>query len=925
MDFKKYLLEKKTKQKVHTHTRIGASGAGIYGGKYNIDDLKIFWKLYNHYVFVNEKKEYLTERQIPNGQLLIDLDFNYAPSVKERQHNDETIKDIINLYLEKLREIFIIPTGCPIKVWALEKPNVNCLENKTKDGLHIVIGIQMSKDLQLLLREKVLKDIDKILSGLPLQNTYEDVLDKGISKGTCNWQVYGSRKPNHEAYKIIKYYDVLWTDDDEIKRVPYDYINTEEILPIISARYEGALVFETHDNIKEQLIKFKAVANKKKKNTKIKRQAKQMMTANANMFCETKANPLKYYPEIYKQWWVNGLDKGTIDITNTTQSAGYILQAVNTKNEEIIEIAHGFLRPAKNYSEEWVNNIINSYDEETHKDYVCMGATLKWMINWCLNESCKSETEYDIAMTLYYVCYEDFMYNEVDNHIYHWTGRYWKKSDEKNSCHIISSKISIDLLNQFYRKQNEVLSKIVGIVDEKEREKMQNYVHKIAEVGLKCKKTSWKKNIEIEFKNIIKLKNRVKREQLNKEMGGIVFKNGVVSFNDGIKFGKGEHTKHNYNTFSLDYDYIPYNKDNEEMKKKSDVLKTLMKQVFPIHDVKKWMWELFALALLGRHKQFFIILKGTGGNGKGMIMNLINGVLGEYYYKASADILVDHKVDARGSNVEVAGMSYKRLVMYNELPKRKKFNCAKIKLLSGDKVVKARMNHSNDSKVIQYGLHMCDCNFFPSMDEEDTNQNAIKRRLRVVHTISKFCKNPSDNEDDYEFKADDYFTSDKFIEEYKGVFMAMLIEVLKRTKGEMKDCETITKWTEEYYKTSSDIEEFFKSIIKEDIGTKHGYNKMVSFKDLYTAFRDSPIYSTLTTYDRKKYNKTRLIEICKERYKGSVLLRSKSNTFKDKSICDARHLCGYKSKFNGLIGYYVYNEDDEEQDEYAENEIYGNV
>jgi len=91
MDLKKYLMEKKTKQKVHTHTRIGASGAGIYGGKYNIDDLETFWNLYNHYVFVKKGKEYLTERQIPNGQLLIDLDFNYAPNIKSRQHNDEII------------------------------------------------------------------------------------------------------------------------------------------------------------------------------------------------------------------------------------------------------------------------------------------------------------------------------------------------------------------------------------------------------------------------------------------------------------------------------------------------------------------------------------------------------------------------------------------------------------------------------------------------------------------------------------------------------------------------------------------------------------------------------------------------------------------------------------------------------------------
>ena len=69
----------------------------------------------------------------------------------------------------------------------------------------------------------------------------------------------------------------------------------------------------------------------------------------------------------------------------------------------------------------------------------------------------------------------------------------------------------------------------------------------------------------------------------------------------------------------------------------------------------------------------------------------------DYYYKAKADVLVDHSVDVRGSNVELAGMAFKRLIMYNELPKRKKFNCAKIKLITGDKYIKARFNHSNNS------------------------------------------------------------------------------------------------------------------------------------------------------------------------------------------------------------------------------------
>ena len=37
---------------------------------------------------------------------------------------------------------------------------------------------------------------------LPIINTWEDVLDKGICEGGTNWQLYGSSKPGHEKYKL---------------------------------------------------------------------------------------------------------------------------------------------------------------------------------------------------------------------------------------------------------------------------------------------------------------------------------------------------------------------------------------------------------------------------------------------------------------------------------------------------------------------------------------------------------------------------------------------------------------------------------------------------------------------------------------------------------------------------------------------------
>jgi len=868
------------------------------------------------------------------------LDFRYTNEIKERQHDNEHYESIIDLYVDKLKEIYDIPYNKKFPVFVLEKPNVNCLEDKTKDGIHIIFGISSTANEQLYLRKKVIEDINNVLNDLPLQNNYEDVFDIGITKKTTNWQMFGSQKPHNEKYNLVAHYDLFINDDDLLEREYTDVcdLDIRELLPIISARNTDTVKFDLKIEIPKQ-IKIKKPKNrivkKSKKTINLNQEIKSQKELDESIDGLLLLAKEKDYINIQEAYdYTMALSNKFYEPYDKWIDIGWTLHSINS--DLLFPLWIKFSAQSKEFSfdkvaeyyEMWekmenkgktIGTIIYYLKDDNYKKYK---EVKQKQMSYYINEACKSETEYDIAICLYYLMFEKFIYSEGEDYIYYWTGTYWQKSDKKDKCYIVSKLISNRLFNMFCLKEANLLIRITKIIDETKREKMQKYISKVTEIKLKLKKTSWKKNIETEFINIIKNECRVKQEDMNKELGGLVFQNGVVDFSDGIKFGKGGHTKHNYNTFCLPYDYIPY--DKEKHKEQSQVLKTFMKQIFVNNESRNFMWELMASSIVGKHKQKFIILKGTGGNGKGVLINLWKAVLGDYYYKAPSSILVDHKVDSRGPDPNLAGMAYKRLVMYSELPKRKKFNCSKIKLLTGDKNITARKCNQDNNFVIQYGLHLCDCNFFPFMDEEDTQGNAIRRRLRVVLHESKFCDNPRDDEKYMEFQRDDYMGSQEFADKYKAIMMSMLIGVYKRTKGEVKDCEPVMKWTEDYYKKSSDVEEFFKSIIKEKVDNTFGYRKMVSFKDLYSAFRDSPIYSTLTKYDKKKYNKTYLTKVCKDRYKDSILSRSKENQFNNKSIIEARRLCGYSNKFNGLVGYYVYNEE-EDDDLEGEEQVYNNI
>ena len=168
----------------YSHTRIANKELGITGGSFMIEqsDIDTFHEKYINNVFVKGNMEYLTEKQlVENGPLLIDIDLRYI-DITTRQHTPDHIIDLIMLYANKITELLDIPDSTSIDIFVMEKNEVNILEDKTKDGIHIIFGIQIHKALQLLLRSKILKELSEIWEDLPYINSIDDVIDLGVTK-----------------------------------------------------------------------------------------------------------------------------------------------------------------------------------------------------------------------------------------------------------------------------------------------------------------------------------------------------------------------------------------------------------------------------------------------------------------------------------------------------------------------------------------------------------------------------------------------------------------------------------------------------------------------------------------------------------------------------------------------------------------------
>ena len=229
----------------YTHTRIGDKNSDIYGGAYfiPISQMKNFQKLYTNHVLKKKNKEYLTEAQDREngGAILIDFDFRYSTEITERQHSEEHINDIVELYVEKIHELFNLDKKS-FTIYVFEKPNIVTKDDIVKDGIHMIIGLHLKHDQQMLLRKHVLTCIGpQILDDLCLENTPDNVLDEAITSGRNNWMMYGSRKPNNEAYELTYYYKITIDTGDEgihkIEEQDIKNIKDSKAVRIFSPRY----------------------------------------------------------------------------------------------------------------------------------------------------------------------------------------------------------------------------------------------------------------------------------------------------------------------------------------------------------------------------------------------------------------------------------------------------------------------------------------------------------------------------------------------------------------------------------------------------------------------------------------------------------------------------------------------------------------
>lgn len=872
-----FLEYHKTKQdQSPTHTKIGDHTIGVYGASYCIphEDMESFYKLYHKDVFQNNKLAYITEVQLSEkGPIVIDIDERFPLHINKRQHDDEQILDVINLYIEKLLEI-VKTRDFEIPIYVLEKDEVNIIPDKhVKDGVHIILSVSIPHAAKEILRKSVINDLSNIFpEDYPLTNTFEELLDAGVCNGKINWQLFGSRKPGNQGYKLKKIYKAIIKDgelneyEETLIKNKINYLN---ILPKISARNLDIDDLELIDSIKEEIenLKKAALVRKKPRVNVVNATFNDILECQ-NLFPEIKSKgqceKIMNYILKYAKDNDNYNIKYAYDLTmilngeyynpyDNWLKVGWTLKKISpllypcwllfsSKSEKFDWEFHDCY-------DEWYNR--SKYDESRAPT---IGSLKYWAkkcdigkvteiheqnIKFYLYKTLSSCTEYDIAELVHALYQDDYKCTNISKKCwYEFKNGRWRDIDSGTS---LRQALSHRIAKLYHKEVQEALmnAEDINVEDDKKEKNME--AARLAEMALKLKTTKWKQNIMRECCELFYDGKFINKLDTNMDL--MCFNNGVIDFGKK-KFRQGEPSDHL--SLCTNTDYVELDPDNEDHIRIKKEITEFMQQLFPDKNVNKYMWEHLASILKGGNKnQTFNIYTGSGRNGKSKLVTLMGMVLGDYKGSVPLTLITRERTSIGSVSPEVAQLAGVRYAVMQEPSKATKLNEGPMKELVGEDPIQCRGLYQ-DAKVFipQFKLVVCTNHLF----DITSNDDGTWRRIRVCDFISKFIDNPSDDPNAYEFQIDRDI--DKKFEEWAPIFTAMLVEKVFETDGYVQDCPEVMAASQKYKDQQDRLSGFIKERIQRHAaGVIKKTDVRQEFEDWYVELYSGKVPSGKELYD----------------------------------------------------------------------------
>ena len=249
----------------------------------------------------------------------------------------------------------------------------------------------------------------------------------------------------------------------------------------------------------------------------------------------------------------------------------------------------------------------------------------------------------------------------------------------------------------------------------------------------------------------------------------VTFANGVYDLTKG-EFRNA--SPNDFSTVTTGYDFVKdYSQDHV------DFVLDRFKEFFPDIELRKWILVKMASFFYGKNKyQEFYIFQGVGSNGKSVLLDFINKMMGQYSTSVSVSLLTSKRTASAQASPDLAKTIGKRLVTMQEPDYNASLQPGLLKELTGCDRITARALYSSPIEFVpQFKMILC-CNDLPNITGVD--DEGTWRRMRIIPFESRFVD--KDNEKLAEKKLPNYFPRDtdivKKMNEYISDFVSYLLQ-----------------------------------------------------------------------------------------------------------------------------------------------------
>ena len=783
-------------------------------------------------IFVNGVSVSLTEKPPEKTYVKADIDLRYPidDGMTKSKYTTDNIKEIVQLYNTAIKHFLDVPDE-QLKAFIFERDELGRKKGFITDGLHIMYPyLIVDTNVQLMIREEVLKNCIPILSKLGSANKYDEIIDKSIVKSN-NWFMYGCTKPAKKPYKLTHIYDNEYNDMNVRKFKPRQLI---ELLSIRDLDENKSIPLRDNEEFKimyEEKLNGKKIVRKKdkdkgdytidEKNEIMLRMASSLygtMTEDlqnarqlTSMLAPERATHYRQWLEV--GWCLYNISPALLDSWKMfSKSSPDVF-----KDGEKCDCEHRWVHMERKTDGLGIGSLHRWAKIDNMEEYKKFVST---NIKQLMLRS-TSRLSDDVANVIHEMYRHQYVCASVKHDKwYEFKNHRWKLDEGGVS---IYNRFSKEVLDE-YLKLIANLMNIAAIGDTTgDRDKNIDDGSKLTEVTKKLRDSTFKGKLMKELSHKFYDSNFLSRLNQNPYLLGC--ENGVFDLRE-LEFRDGR--PEDMLTFSTRINYNEFDEDHDDI----IMIKNFFSKLFVNESVRNYVFLLLASFLEGfnRFEQFYI-LTGIGANGKSKLLELMRNAIGDYGSSVPVSVFTAKRASSGSANPEIAKLVSVRFVETTEPEDKAPFNGSLIKEWSGNDKISYRDLYQGQTEFTPMFKIMLSCNNLPKLQADD---DAIWRRIVVIPFNSRFIVKPNMN-DPLEFKRDDYLKEKLFI--WKEAFLYMLIEYYKiyirEYNGTLTSPNECMDATNEYRK----VYDVYNEFISEHLIKTNNMNDKLLISDIYEKFK----------------------------------------------------------------------------------------